>query len=359
MSFGVVPIRSLHGILAVCGILGCEVVVAALSHRVLAHQGRRSESIDFHNRGYPRIGIDLIGSEQWLISICSNNIHIYKPGTEIACALLSYNVRLCGTKQSSHGKPLACGLVERSSSFNEKCQRSHFAGVRVTISRDLLTSQHPPTGTMTTSVVVFESTAGTFKAELFVDKMPITCGNMIDLVEQHHFYDGLYIHRIAPEFCIQLGCPFSNAEPPHVMYGTLHENAGQGSGPPETTFLEACGSSGSAGKEHSRDEYGNIEDELVKDTDELSNRKYTLSMANSGDPDSGGSQFFINIKDNQHLDWWNGASESAHPVFGKIVGEESMKVIDKIAAVETDAEQPVNPIRIISVKVESRWIHKY
>jgi cyclophilin family peptidyl-prolyl cis-trans isomerase len=191
---------------------------------------------------------------------------------------------------------------------------------------------------MSKTFVVFETTVGSFKAELFTEKMPITCGNIIDLVQQK-FYDGLYIHRIAPDFCIQFGCPF--ALNPHVMYGTLDEEAGQGSGPPDTTF-KSCN-----GKDHTRDEYGNIEDELVKG---ISNEKGTLSMANSGDPDTGGSQFFINLKDNKHLNWWDGSSESAHPVFGKIVF--GYDIIEKMEKVEINAEQPVEPIKMISVKIE-------
>lgn len=83
-----------------------------------------------------------------------------------------------------------------------------------------------------------------------------------------------------------------NTTPLPTKYGTLEEGAGEGSGPPETSF-KSCD-----GKEHTRDEYGNIEDELIKG---LSNLEGTLSMANSGDPDTGGSQFFINVKDNKRL----------------------------------------------------------
>jgi cyclophilin family peptidyl-prolyl cis-trans isomerase len=189
------------------------------------------------------------------------------------------------------------------------------------------------------TTVVFDTSEGTFKAELFTQSMPITCGNFIDLVTQK-FYDGLYVHRIAPGFCIQFGCPY--AKNPHVYYGTLDEDAGQGSGPPGTTF-RSC-----SGKEHARDEYGNIEDELVQG---LSNVEGTLSMANSGDPDTGGSQFFINLNDNKHLDWFCGDSESFHPVFGKIT-EGYNEVIKKIEKVEVTAEQPVNPIKMNSVIIE-------
>lgn len=73
-------------------------------------------------------------------------------------------------------------------------------------------------------------------------------------------------------------------------------------------------------------------------------------MANSGDPDTGGSQIFIYVKNNQQLDWWNGTSESAHPVFGKIV--EGYDIVKKIENVEIDAEQPVDPIKLISVRID-------
>ena len=44
----------------------------------------------------------------------------------------------------------------------------------------------------------------------------------------------------------------------------------------------------------------------------------TLSMANAG-PNSGGSQFFVNTVHNSFLDWFDKSSDSAHPVFGKVV----------------------------------------
>lgn len=41
-------------------------------------------------------------------------------------------------------------------------------------------------------------------------------------------------------------------------------------------------------------------------------------MANTGQPESGGSQFFINVRNNSFLDWFDQSTESAHPVFGKV-----------------------------------------
>ena len=60
---------------------------------------------------------------------------------------------------------------------------------------------------------------------------------------------------------------------------------------------------------------GCIPDEL---TQQISNEPGTLSMANTGRPESGGSQFFINVAHNKFLDWFDGSSPSKHPVFGKV-----------------------------------------
>ncbi len=62
-----------------------------------------------------------------------------------------------------------------------------------------------------------------------------------------------------------------------------------------------------------RDGGGNIPDELVG---ELSNEVGTISMANTGAPNSGGSQFFLNTKHNAFLDYFDNSTPSKHPVFG-------------------------------------------
>ena len=51
-------------------------------------------------------------------------------------------------------------------------------------------------------------------------------------------------------------------------------------------------------------------------------------MANTGAPNSGGSQFFINTVHNSFLDWWDTSTPSKHPVFGKVI--EGMDIVQKI-----------------------------
>jgi cyclophilin family peptidyl-prolyl cis-trans isomerase len=71
-------------------------------------------------------------------------------------------------------------------------------------------------------------------------------------------------------------------------------------------------------------------------------------MANTGRPNSGGSQFFINTQHNNFLDWF-GPGQSAHPVFGKVT-ENSMAVVTAIETTPTGhGDRPITPQQIISV----------
>ena len=99
----------------------------------------------------------------------------------------------------------------------------------------------------------------------------------------------------------QFGCP-NSANPQSPIAGT--------GGPPGNT--EFALPDGSTVK---RDGGGNIPDELVG---ELSNEVGTISMANTGAPNSGGSQFFLNTKHNAFLDYFDNSTPSKHPVFGKV-----------------------------------------
>ena len=122
--------------------------------------------------------------------------------------------------------------------------------------------------------VVLHTTMGDITIELFED-MPITAGNFAKLVDKG-FYDGTIFHRVIDKFMLQGGDP-----------------TGTGMGGP--------------GYE--------IPDEFTKHN---KNNKGTISMANAG-PNTGGSQFFINLVDNNYLD-------KMHPVFGKVIA--GMEVVN-------------------------------
>jgi len=77
-------------------------------------------------------------------------------------------------------------------------------------------------------------------------------------------------------------------------------------------------------------------------------------MARTNDPNSATSQFFINLVDNNFLDF--GQRPPGYAVFGKVV--KGMDVVDAIATVKTGRvkqyqDVPLQPIRIIAVKVNT------
>lgn len=157
----------------------------------------------------------------------------------------------------------------------------------------------------TEKVILLETSMGNVKIQLYSD-MPITAGNFEKLVNEG-FYDGVIFHRIIEGFMIQGGDP-----------------DGRGTGGPGYS----------------------IKDEFVKGR---SNLRGTISMANSG-PNSGGSQFFINLVDNTALDWDKEPLSSKHPVFGEVI--EGMDVIDAMAKVETGpGDKPLVDIVILKARV--------
>lgn len=162
-----------------------------------------------------------------------------------------------------------------------------------------------------------ETSLGTFTVELFTDKMPITAGNWIELAKSG-FYDGLHFHRVINGFMCQFGCPHSK--------DPNSSRAGTGDGPK-----------------------GTIQDEHPANA-KLSNEVGTLSMANTGRPNSGSCQFFINTKHNAFLDFFT-PGPSKHPVFGKVVS--GMDVVKKIESTPTDAnDRPRTPVKMIKVTVQ-------
>jgi peptidylprolyl isomerase len=67
-------------------------------------------------------------------------------------------------------------------------------------------------------------------------------------------------------------------------------------------------------------------------------------------PNSGGSQFFINVKHNSFLDWFDKSTPSKHPVFGKVT--EGYDIIEKIVAVKTKQDKPITPVIMESVSID-------
>jgi cyclophilin family peptidyl-prolyl cis-trans isomerase len=134
-------------------------------------------------------------------------------------------------------------------------------------------------------VVVFETSKGDIKIELFEDKAPITVKNFLKYVDDKH-YDGLVFHRVISNFMIQGG--------------------GYDADQKERKTREAI-----------KNESGNG----------VPNNRGYIAMARTSDLDSATSQFYINVKDNDFLD------KNKYCAFGKVI--EGMDVVDKIKDVET------------------------
>lgn len=165
-------------------------------------------------------------------------------------------------------------------------------------------------------VATFSTNKGVIKLELFADKMPVTVGNFVTLAEDG-FYNGTKFHRVIEGFMIQGGDPNSKGDN-DLTYGT--------GGPGYT-----------------------IQDEFVAG-ELLTNSRGTIAMANTGQPNSGGSQWFINLVDNTPLDFDKQPLSSKHPVFGRVI--EGMDVVDAIGATETNQRDlPLEAVIIESIEV--------
>lgn len=158
--------------------------------------------------------------------------------------------------------------------------------------------------------VRFTTNYGVFEISLFDKSAPKTVENFVELTEKS-FYDGTRFHRVIDGFMIQGGDPNSK---------NVEAKNDWGKGDPGYKF----------------------EDEIHA---ENFNKAGTIAMANSG-PNTNGSQFFINVADNE---WLN----DKHTVFGEVV--KGMDVVMEISKVETElkglADRPVEDVLLEKVEV--------
>jgi cyclophilin family peptidyl-prolyl cis-trans isomerase len=161
-------------------------------------------------------------------------------------------------------------------------------------------------------IVVLDTSAGPITIELDAEKAPVSVDNFLKYVDAG-FYDGLVFHRVIDGFMIQGG----------GMDESMREKT-QGARAP-------------------------IKNEA---SNGLSNKRGTLAMARTSDPNSATSQFFINLVDNARgLDPRPGSA--GYAVFGKVSA--GMETVDAIAKVQTGqrgphGDVPLKPVYIKSAK---------
>jgi peptidylprolyl isomerase len=153
----------------------------------------------------------------------------------------------------------------------------------------------------------FHTNKGDFSIE-FNSETPNTVANFEKLASSG-FYNGVKFHRVIKGFMIQGGDPLTKDDAQKAKWGT---------GGPGYTFP----------------------DEITPDN---KNDIGTIAMANAG-PDTNGSQFFINVANNNFLD-------TKHTVFGKVTS--GMDVVQAIEATKTNsADQPLEPVIINSITLQ-------
>ena len=155
--------------------------------------------------------------------------------------------------------------------------------------------------------IKLKTNKGIIELELFEQEKPKTVANFVKLAKEG-YYDGVKFHRIIKGFMIQGGDPLTKDDSLAYRWGT---------GGPGYTF---------------EDEIGNSNN----------NATGTISMANAG-PNTNGSQFFINVNDNNFLD-------DKHTAFGKVIG--GMDVVKVIENVQTGmGDRPVEAVVMEGVEI--------
>ncbi len=157
--------------------------------------------------------------------------------------------------------------------------------------------------------VVLDTNHGTIVVELNPEKAPITVANFLDYVDRG-WYDGTIFHRVMDGFMIQ-GGGFMTDLQKKITRPPIRNEADNG----------------------------------------LSNRRGTIAMARTSDPDSATAQFFINLVDNDGLDPEQSRDGVGYAVFGKVV--EGMETVDSIAKVEVKPGPIGNHIPVEQVVIRS------
>lgn len=157
------------------------------------------------------------------------------------------------------------------------------------------------------TMVVIKTSKGDIKLELFADKSPITVENFLTYVKNGH-YDGTIFHRVIDGFMIQGG--------------------GMDADMKEKKTLAPIKNEASNG---------------------VSNKKYTVAMARTNNPDSATAQFFINLVDNKFLD--KNPGSAGYAVFGQVT--EGMDIVDLIGKAKTGNKGPHQDVPVETITIES------
>ncbi len=159
-------------------------------------------------------------------------------------------------------------------------------------------------------MVVFETSLGNFTVKLNAEKAPITVTNFLGYVDKK-FYDGTIFHRVISNFMIQ-GGGFEKGMKEKATGKPIKNEADNG----------------------------------------LKNTRGTLAMARTGVVDSATAQFFINVQDNDFLNFRSKDPQGyGYAVFGEVV--DGMDTVDKIKSVKTSSHGPHDDVPVEQVVIKS------
>lgn len=161
--------------------------------------------------------------------------------------------------------------------------------------------------------VALQTTKGRIVIELYADKAPKTVKNFLDYVKAG-FYNGTIFHRVIPGFMVQGG-------------GFTPDMTEKQTRPP-----------------------------IPNEADNgLQNQRGTLAMARTSDPNSAGAQFFINVANNNSLNFRGKTTEGwGYAVFGNVV--EGMDVVDAIVQVPTTTKGPYGDVPVQPVVIQKATV---
>lgn len=158
-------------------------------------------------------------------------------------------------------------------------------------------------------IVELKTNMGDIEIELYPEKAPKTVKNFLGYVNSG-FYDGTVFHRVIKGFMVQAG-----------------------------------------GFDKDMEQKRTLSPISIESNNGLKNDRYTIAMARTSNPNSATSQFFINAKDNDFLDYTSPTPQGyGYTVFGKVV--KGMETVDKIENAKTSSQNSMDDVPISNIIIQ-------
>jgi peptidyl-prolyl cis-trans isomerase B (cyclophilin B) len=171
------------------------------------------------------------------------------------------------------------------------------------------TQSKETTKAMANPNVIIKTNLGDIQVELFADKAPLTVNNFLRYVDEKHYHQTIF-HRVIDGFMIQGGGMTADMKPKPTH---------------ESIFNEA--------------------------DNQLSNKRGTIAMARTSEVHSSTAQFFINVVDNNFLDYRNSTpSGYGYCVFGKVTS--GMDIVDKIKNSQTATKKGLQDVPVETIEIK-------